>query len=109
MMRSRLLALRERQVRLAARAQTERENLQGYVAQADAVLAWVTRGRQAVDEAKRHPLLLAAGALLLFALRPRRLLRLLASGWSAWQLYRRVRRWWLTQAPGALRSATRSS
>lgn len=108
-MRARLIAVRERQVLLAARAQIERDNLQGYVAQADAVLAWVTRGRQAVEEAKRHPLLLAAGVLLLFALRPRRVLRLAASGWSAWQLYRRVRRWWLNQVPGALRSAARSS
>ncbi len=108
-MRARLIALRERQVRLAARAHTEREHLKGYLAQADVVLGWVTRGRQAVDEAKRHPLFLAAGVLLLFALRPQRFLRLVTTGWSAWQLYRRVRRWWASQAPGALRPADRAS
>lgn len=99
MMRERLLALRERQALLAARAQAEREQLAVHLARAEAALAWLERGRKALEEVRRRPLLLAAAALLVVAWRPRRALRLLAGGWSAWRLYRRARRWWDRLAP----------
>lgn len=101
MMRGRLIALRERQAALAARAESERARLGEYVAHADAALAWMERGRAALEEAARHPWAIAAGVLVLFALRPKRVLRLAASGWSLWQLVRRVRRWWEGAAPRA--------
>ena len=100
-MRTRLIALRERQALLAARAEAERTRLGGYVAHAEAAFAWVDRARGAVDEAAHHPWLIAAGVLILFALRPRRVLRLAASGWSMWQLVRRLRRWWASAGPVA--------
>lgn len=108
MMRARLIALRERRALLAARAESERARLGGYVAHADAALAWVERGRSAVQEAARHPWLLAAGVLVLFALRPKRVLRLAASGWSLWQVVRRLQRWWSSVAPGEPGAVTRA-
>lgn len=100
-MRARLIALRERRTQLTERARGERERLAALLAQADAVSAWIDLGRRMLDEAKRRPLAVAVGAALLFALRPKRALKWLASGWSLWQLYRRARRWWLRFAPAA--------
>lgn len=65
-----------------------------HLARADSALAWIGRGRAALEELRRRPLLLAAVALLALLWRPRRVLKLFASGWSAWQLYRRALRWW---------------
>ncbi len=99
MTRNRLLELRERRARLAERAQAERERLAALLSRADPVFAWIDLARRVADEARRQPLLVLAGAAVLLALRPRRTLKLLASGWSLWQLYRRARRWWLRLAP----------
>ena len=99
MIRARLVELRERQVLLAARAQLEREELAIRLERADAALVWLARGRDLVAEVRRRPLLLAAAVLLVMAWRPRRVLKLLASGWSLWRLYRRAQRWWERIAP----------
>ena len=108
-MRARLIALRERQTRLAVRAQGEREELAMQLARADAALAWLERGRSVLAQARRRPLLLAAAVLLVLAWRPRRVLKLLASGWSLWQLYRRAQRWWERIAPPGQRPAGRAT
>ena len=108
-MRARLVALRERRVLLTARAQLEREQLAVQLAHADAALAWLERGRSALEAARRRPLLLAAAAVLILLWRPRRVLRLLASGWSLWQLYRRAQRWWERIAPPVQQPVGRAS
>jgi len=108
-MRARLLELHQRRAQLVARAQTEREQLAVQLARADAVLAWLERGRGALEAVRRRPLLLAAAAALILVLRPRRTLRLLASGWSLWQLYRRAQLWWERIAPPAQKPAGRAT
>lgn len=75
-MRARLFQLAARKAALVERARAERE-----------------RTAELLGEASR-PFALAAGALVLVALRPRRVLRWLASGWSVLQLYRAARLWW---------------
>lgn len=91
-MRERLLTLAESRARLSARAQAERDHLVVLLAPVDgaaAVAASVFQAaRRAIEEARRHPLLLIAGVALLVALRPRRALSWLARGWSLWRLYR---------------------
>ena len=109
-MRARLIELHQRRAQLAARAQAERELLAGQLARADAALAWLARGRSLLEEARRRPLLLAASALvLLLVLRPRRVFRLLAGGWSLWLLYRRAQGVWASIAPAFRTRAGRAA
>ena len=107
MTRNRLIELRERRARLVERARGEREHLAALLSRVDRVFSWLKMGRRALDEARRQPLIVVASVALLVALRPRRVLKLLASGWSLWQLYRRLRRWWSFAAPIAARVAAR--
>lgn len=90
-----MIVLRERRARLVVRARGERERLAALLSRAEAAFRWIEVGRRVLEGARRQPLIVVAGAALLFALRPRRAVKLLASGWSLWQLYRRARRWWL--------------
>ncbi|TAK47102.1 MAG: hypothetical protein EPO27_07120 [Betaproteobacteria bacterium] len=99
MMRARLIELHRRRAQLAASAQAEREQLADQLARADAALAWIGRGRAALEAARRQPLLIAAAAALLLLLRPKQALKLLAGGWSLWRLFLRVRRLWASIAP----------
>jgi len=107
-MRARLLALHQRRAQLVARARAEREQLAADLARADTALAWLERGRSVLAEVRRRPLLLAAAVLLAMAWRPRRVLKLLASGWSLWQLYRRAQRLWANVAPLVRNEASRT-
>lgn len=91
MIRARIIAARERQARLAERAQSEREQVDRYLARADAALSWVDQVRGAIAELRRRPLLIAGVALGVFALRPRRVLKLLASSLWLWRLSRELR------------------
>ncbi|MGQ0512161.1 MAG: YqjK family protein [Betaproteobacteria bacterium] len=98
-MRERLLTLAGDRSRLSARAQAEREHLSTLLAPADAAASLATSlfqaGRRAADQARRRPLLVAAGVVLLVVLRPRRAVSWLARGWSLWRLYRGANGWWL--------------
>ena len=94
MMRARLIALAERRAQLQLRAQSERESVALLVTRADGALAWVDKGRRALQELGRRPLIIIAAVALLIALRPRRALKWLASGWSLWRLYRQASFWW---------------
>jgi len=94
MMRARLIALAERRAQLRQRAQSERESVALLVTRADGALAWVYKGRRMLQELGRRPLIIVAAVALLVALRPRRALKWLASGWSLWRLYRQARLWW---------------
>jgi len=94
MMRARLIGLAERRAQLQLRAQSERERVAALVTRGDAALAWVDKGRRMLQELGRRPLIIVAAVALLVALRPRRALKWLASGWSLWRLYRHASRWW---------------
>jgi hypothetical protein len=103
-MRARLLALAERRARLIERAAAEREALGAWIGRADAVAGAVSEcsalAQRLYREALARPLWIAAAVALAFALRPKRTVKLLMSGWSLWRLYRRARRWWDALAPG---------
>jgi hypothetical protein len=100
-MRARLIELRERRATLRERAARERAALGDWLARAEVVEGWVAKGAMAADWLRRRPLLLAAGAALLLALRPRRMLRWLSKGLAAWQLWREARALWQRVAPPA--------
>ena len=93
MTRERLIALRERRAELIARADSEREAIAGMLARGDAATRWLHAGTGALAELRRHPAWIAGGVGLLFALRPKRVLKWLASGWSLWRVYRGARAW----------------
>jgi len=105
MTRSRLLAIAERRALLKVRAQSEREALAGLAARTDGAgrLAGnaLAAGRRVLEEMRRQPLLVVAGAALLVALRPRRAFKWILEGWSLWRLYRGARRWWQRVAAAA--------
>ena len=94
MTRDRLIALSQQRTRLVGRAGVEREHLGAVAARIESKFWWVGAAHKGVERVRRHPLLLAAGIVLLFALRPRGAVKLLASSWSLWQLYQRGRRLW---------------
>ena len=98
MVRRRLLQLAERRARLAERARAERESLAALVARSDEASRVVSRvlgtGERLLQELRRQPLLVIAGAALLVVLKPRLALRWLGRGWGLWRLYRGLRRWW---------------
>lgn len=93
-MRARLIRLAERRAQLLQRARAEREHLAALVARGDGALGWLDAGRRMLQELGRRPLIVVAAVALLVALRPRRTLKWLASGWSLWRLYRQASGWW---------------
>src|SRR5262249_37126986 len=98
--RPRLIALSGERERLRQRAAAEREALNGFLGRADEAARLGLRVRGLIEELRRRPLWIAAGAAFLIALRPRRALSWLAKGWSAWRLYRGAERWF-ARAAGA--------
>jgi len=92
-MRERLLYLAEQRARLSTQSRMEREHLAALLGPADAVGSMALSALRALDEARRHPLILAAIVVLLVALRPRRVFSMLVRGWSVWRLYRGASDW----------------
>jgi hypothetical protein len=105
MTRERLIALRERRAGLVARAGAEREAIAALLARTDAVSRWFDIGIEAGAELRRHPAWIAAGVGVLFVLRPKRVLKWVASGWSLWRVYRGARAWLMRALPAAARQA----
>jgi hypothetical protein len=103
--RERLIALRERRAELVARADSEREAIAALLARTDVASRWLEAGIEAGAELRRHPAWIAGGVGLLLALRPKRVLKWLASGWSLWRVYRGARAWlWRAIATEGTRS-----
>ncbi len=75
-----------------------RDRLQAHSAGLVPVLRGADRAWAAGIWLREHPLLPLAAVLLLALRRPRGVLRWARRGWSAWQLWRRVRAAW-TRAP----------
>ena len=84
--------LAERRQQLIAQAAAERSALAQNLEPWRARLALVDQGVSAVRYVRRHPALLAGGALLFAVLRPRRVGSWLQRGWVVWQLGRRLLR-----------------
>ena len=98
-MRERLIALRERRAGLLERAAAERHAIAGWLSRTDRVSHWVGVCAALLGELKHRPLWAAAGAALLFVLRPKRVIGLAVRAWSWWQIVRRVLVWWHRVAP----------
>ena len=91
--RERLIRLAERRARLQNHAHAEREALATMIARGDELgLLW-QRAHRLLDEARRHPWIVAGGVALLVALSPRRALGWLMKGWTAWRMVRGAQRW----------------
>lgn len=97
-MRRRLIALAEARALLRERAAAERDALDGFLGRADEAASLAARVQNLIDELRRRPALIAAGAAFMVALRPKRALSWLAKGWSAWRLYRGAQRWFASVA-----------
>ena len=107
MIRNRLIELRERRAQLVEHARTERERFAALISRTEAGLSWIDSLYGLLDEARRQPLVVAAGVALLIAIGRRRILKLLATGWSLWMLYQRLRHWVLLVAPLVAAAARR--
>jgi len=101
--RARLLRIVERRAQLVHRAQSEREHMVAFIARADGALTWIDKGRRALQELGRRPMIVVIVVALLVAWRPRRAFKWLSTGWSLWRLYRQASRLWqrLDAAAGA--------
>ena len=109
MTRGRLIALGQHRALLIGRARVEREHLGVLIARAESAFFWVEVLRKGWGEVRRHPMLVAAAIALLALLRPRGAVKLAASGWSLWRLYRRARSlWWVASALAAGAPARKS-
>ncbi len=91
-MNRKLTRLAERRRQLVARAAAQRTALAHDLAPWRARLALADRGIAALRYVRRHPALMVGAALLLVALRPRRVGTWLQRGWVVWQIGRRLRR-----------------
>lgn len=99
MMRGKLAELHARRGALLAQATGERERIAAVLGRADTAGGWISAAVSAVAEARRYPLLLAAGAAFLVALRPGRALTWLMKGWSLYQIVKRGMSLWERFAP----------
>lgn len=91
MIREQLLALREQRASLISRAEHQREAMYSLLIRAEGATAWVDRARELLARARAHPVWIAAGVALFVALRPRKSLKLLATGISLWRGWRALR------------------
>jgi hypothetical protein len=90
-MNKKLTRLAERRNQLVAQAAAQRTALAHDLEPWRARLALADQGIAVIRYVKRHPALLAGAALLIAALRPRRVGTWLQRGWVAWQIGRRLR------------------
>lgn len=86
-----LTRLAERRRRLVAQAAVQRTALAHAMEPWRARLALADQGVAIFRYIGRHPALIAGAALLLAALRPRRVGKWLQRGWLVWQIGRRLR------------------
>ena len=91
MMREKLIGLRERRAQLIASADTQRAEVFALVERADQVATWVDRARAIVRQVRSNPVWIAAAVAFVVALRPRTAFKLVASGYSLWRGWRRIR------------------
>lgn len=91
MIRERLISLRERRAHLVAQAEIQRAGVLAMVERAELATAWFDRASAFARWLRGQPVLIAAGVVLLVALRPRKALRWFASGVSLWRGWKSLR------------------
>ncbi len=91
MIRERLLGVRERRAQLVERIAAQRGEVFLIVEKLDRAAGWIDRVRSIGHRVLAHPLLIAAGVVLLVALRPRKIGRLLVTAYSLWRGWRTLR------------------
>lgn len=91
MIRERLLALREQRAQFVVRAEHQRDGLATLVARAETATLWLERSRTLLGNLRAHPVWIAAAVALLVVLRPRKSLKLIATGLSLWRGWRSLR------------------
>ncbi len=91
-MNKKLARLAERRRLLVAQAAAQRTALAHTMEPWRARLALADRGIAALRYVRSHPALMVGAALLLAALRPRRVGTWLQRGWVMWQIGRSLRR-----------------
>ncbi len=91
MIRERLLGVRERRAQLVERIATQRGEVFRIVEKLDRAAGWLDRVRSIGRRVLAHPLLIAGGVVLLVALRPRKVGRLLVTAYSLWRGWRTLR------------------
>jgi hypothetical protein len=89
--REKLIALRERRALLVSRAEYQREGVIAIVERAEVAMAWFDRARAFGRTLRANPLWVVAGVAVLVALRPRRMFKLFATGFSLWRGWRSLR------------------
>ena len=87
-MSERLIQLAERRATLIAKAETQRDALSQAAVPLRVPLALMDRGLAGINYLKLHPEWLAGGAVLMLALRPRRIFKWAQRGWLAWRFTR---------------------
>ena len=109
MIRERLLVLRERRSMLIAHAADQRMDAMRIVRKIERATAWFDRARSMALKLRAHPVLIAGGIALLVAMRPRKALKLFATGYSLWQGWRNLRSMIDRLAPAQPRRAYRAT
>jgi len=89
--REKLIALREHRARLVSSAVHQREGLIAIVERAEVAMVWFDRARAFGQKLRANPLWVVAGVAVFVALRPRRMFRLFATGYSLWRGWGKVR------------------
>lgn len=90
MIRENLLALRERRAVLIAEADAQRSDLVAIVGRVERAAVWYDRAKAIGRKVREHSLWVAAGVALLLAARPRKALKLIATGFSLWRTWHRL-------------------
>lgn len=91
-MNNKLAQLAARRQQLVALSAAQRSTLAYDLEPWRARLALVDQGVAAIRYVRRHPVLMMGGALVVAALRPRRIGKWLQRGLLMWQIGRRLRR-----------------
>ena len=91
-MSRRLARLAERRSGLLERIAAQRAELAAAAAPLRARLRLADRGIAAFRGLRRHPGLIVLGVLLVFALRPRRVVTWLKRGWWVWEIGQSLQR-----------------
>jgi hypothetical protein len=90
MIRERLLALRERRALLVIDADAQRTSVAAVARKLEKAAGWYDRAKDIALKMRAHPVWVAAGVALFVAARPRKALKLVATGFSLWRGWRRL-------------------
>jgi hypothetical protein len=105
MIREKLLALREHRAVLISRAADQRSGAMTLVRRVERATAWFERAKSVASRLRANPLWVVAAVAVIVAARPRKALKLFATGYSLWQGWRNLRSAFDRMAPAQPRRA----